>query len=295
MHDMQVIREIASGAQIHPEAHVGRWCVIGPDVHVGAGTVLADRVTVTGRTHIGRDNRVGSGSVLGAEPQDLKYRGGGTWLLIGDRNRIGHNVTAHVGTEVGGWVTFVGDDNVLDDTCHVAHDCYVSSRTHIGRGVLLAGHIVVQEGAAVEAMTGVEAFARIGRFSRIGPRTPVRRDVPPFADYYSTDYYWDPPSIRGLHEAGIVAAALPKDQEQRLRDALGWLFDRDAAMATKLDLLERGDPDPHLAYVCQFCRESLSGLYGRYRSLFRGQLPPEARQYLPTWLLETIEKEMQCL
>ncbi len=294
MADVKVVCEIAPGAQVHPDARVGRWCVIGPHARIGAGTVLASRVAVLGHTTLGRENTVGSGTVLGGDPQDLKYRGGPTVLWIGDRNRLGRNVTAHLGTEAGGWVTYIGHDNVLEDTSHVAHDCYVADRTRLGRGVLLAGHIVVQSGAAIGEMVGVHHFSRVGRFSRVGPRTPVRRDVPPFVDFYSEDYYWDPPMVRGLHEAGIAAARLPTTIEAQLRAALVWLFEDESAMTPKLDVLEAQNTDnPELAYLLQFCRQSLSGVYGRYREHFRGQIPPEAEEYLPRELLALVKIRMQ--
>jgi UDP-N-acetylglucosamine acyltransferase len=295
MAELNVLCEIAPGALIDPEARIGRWCVVGPAVRIGRGTRLHDRVTVLGRTFIGQDNVIGGGSVIGGEPQDLKYRGGVSWLVIGDRNHIGHKVTLNVGTEMGGRVTYVGNDCVLDDACHVAHDCYLADRVSLGRKVLLGGHILVQTGAVVEAMTGVQPFTRIGRYARVGARTPVRCDVPPYVDYYSEDYYWDPPKVRGLHEAGIAASGLALDRAAGLRRALEELFANEAALATKLDHVESQQPlDEEVAYLCRFCRQSLSGRYGRYRELFRDQLPPEAEEFLPADLLEQVKKEMQC-
>lgn len=295
MAEINVLREVAPEAEIHPTVRLGRWCVVGPGARIGAGTRLASRVTVSGRTVIGQDNVIESGSVVGGEPQDLKYRGGDTWLLVGDRNRIGRNATVNVGTEHGGWVTYIGSDNLLGDACHVAHDCYLGDRTRLGGKVLLAGHIVVQAGAVIEDMVGIHHFARIGRHARIGPRTPVRRDVPPYVDFYSEDYYWDPPRIRGVHAEGIAAAGLDADGEAMLRKALADLFDDESAMTTKLDQLEAGAAlTQEVVELCQFCRESLSGQYGRYRERFRGQLPPESETYLPADVLKKIQKEMGC-
>lgn len=295
MAEVNVLCEIASEAQIHPQTRIGRWCVIGPEVRLDAGTRLGDKVTVLGRTTIGRDNVIGGGSVIGGEPQDLKYRGGKTWLLVRDRNRIGRNVTINVGTEHGGWVTYVGSDNVLGNGCHVAHDCYLADRARLGPKVLLAGHIVVQTGAVIENMVGVHHFSRIGRYARVGPRTPVRRDVPPYVNFYSEDYYWDPPMVRGVHEAGIAAAPITPDGRTQLRKALAELFEDEAAMASKLARMEQAQSlTEEISALCQFCRESLAGQYGRFRERFRGQLPPEAQEFLPPELLEVIREETQC-
>lgn len=296
MSELHVLNEIAPEATIHSEATIGQWCVIGPNARIEARTTLAPRVTVMGNTTIGEDNIIESGCVIGGQPQDLKFRGENTWLLIGHRNHIGRNVTLNVGTELGGYVTYLGNDNILEDACHVAHDCFVANRVRLGRKVLLAGHIVIQDGAWVEDMTGIHHFSRIGRYAHVGPRTPVRRDVPPFTDFYSEDYYWDPPQVRGLWEAGIAAAGLDDEHEQALREALKYLFSDGQPMVTKLDELKRRWPeDATVGRLCQFCRESLSGLSGRYREQFRNCIPPEAYEYLPADLLERIEKETPCL
>jgi UDP-N-acetylglucosamine acyltransferase len=295
MTTLQVLREVAPTAQVDPTARIDRWCVIGPDVRIGPRTRLQRKVTVIGHAILGADNVVGEGSVLGADPQDLKYRGGRAWAIVGDRNRIGVNVTIHVGTEAGGRVTRVGNDSDLADGCHVAHDCFLADRVRLGRKVLLAGHVVLRTGAVIEDMTGVHHFTQVGQYARVGARTPVTRDVPPFVHYYSTDYYWDPPMVRGIHEEGIAAAALPHAEEVQLRWALAELFESEAALATMLDRVERLQPlHPATADLCRICRGSLAGLYGRYREQFRNQVPPEAREFLPDWLLAEVHKEMSC-
>jgi UDP-N-acetylglucosamine acyltransferase len=295
MSSVTVLCEVAPEAQVDPSARIDRWCVVGPHVCIGPGTQLARRVTLTGHTVIGRDNVIGEGSVVGADPQDLKYRGGLAWLLIGDRNRLGVNVTVHVGTEPGGRVTHIGSDNEIGDGSHVAHDCYLADHIRMGRKVLLAGHIVLRTGAVIEDMTGIHHFTQIGRGAHIGPRTPVTRDVPPFVHYYSEDYYWDPPMVRGIHDAGIAAAKLPAAEAAQLRWAIGELFDSESALAVMLDRVERLSPlYEATAQLCAMCRQSLSGLYGRYREQFRNQVPPEAREFLPPWLLEQVRKETPC-
>jgi len=287
--------QVADEARIHPTVRIGRWCVVGPRVQLDAGVVLEDRSVVLGRTRIGAETTIGAGSVIGDHPQDLKYRGGHTWLLVGRRNRIGRNVTIHVGTEGGGWATYVGDDCRFGDGCHVAHDCYLDDEVTLGERVLLAGHIVVGRGAVLERMTGIHHFTRIGRYCRVGPRTPVRRDVPPFTDFYSRDYYSDPPAIRGVHEAGIAAAGLDADVERALRAALTELFDTDAALATQVAALERrGAMIEVVADLCRFCRESLAGRFGRYRERFRNQTPPEAERFLPEDVRRAIAQEQSC-
>ncbi len=281
MTDPEVIREIDPSARVAAEATIGRFCVVGPDVTIGPGTVLKRRVTVIGRTTIGSANVIEEGCVLGAVPQDLKYAGGDTLLVIGHRNRFGPRVTAHIGTEAGGYVTRIGNANTLHDGCHIAHDCYVDDDTTLGRNVLLAGHVLVQSGAVMEDLVGAHHFTTIGRFARVGSRTPVRRDVPPFTFFASGDNERIPPAVRGVHEEGIKSARLSSAEESELRRALAELFDDESALQTKIEQLEKMGVEGAAAALCEFCRRSLRGVYGRYQELYRGQAPPEAAQYLP--------------
>ncbi|MCK4600931.1 MAG: acyl-ACP--UDP-N-acetylglucosamine O-acyltransferase, partial [Phycisphaerae bacterium] len=271
MPEISVVREIAPSARIAPEVEIGLYCVIGPNVTIGAGTILVRRVSVTGNTTIGSGNRFEEGCVLGSEPQDLKYAGGQTLLIIGHRNHFAQDVTIHPGTELGGYLTRIGDDNVLMDGCHVAHDCYVDDRTRLGHNVLLAGHIHVQTGAVVDGLCGLHHFVTIGRYAHVGPATPVRRDVPPFTCFCRIDNHESHPVIKGIHEEGIRSANLNSDEEKDLRRALSELFEDESALQTKIEQLVNLGVEGEAAELCRFCQRSLQGVYGRYRELYRGE------------------------
>lgn len=292
MGDVTVIREIHSSARIAPDASIGPYCCIGPDVTIGPGSKLQRRVTVTGQTTIGSGNTIEEGCVLGAVPQDLKYRGVETVLVIGHNNHLGRMVTAHIGTESGGFVTRIGDDNLLTEGCHVAHDCFVDNHTYLGRSVQLAGHIRVQSGAVVEELAGLHHFVTIGRYARVGPRTPVRRDVPPFTDFFSEDYGWSPPSVRGIHERGIASARLSPEEEAELRRALHDLFEDESALQTKIEQLENLGVEGEAKALCEFCQQSLQGRFGRFRESFRGQVPPEVLDVLPKERLAELQRRV---
>ena len=287
-----VLREIDPSAKVSPEARLGPYCVIGPDVTIGPRTVLSPRVSVTGRTVIGSANFFGEGCCLGTVPQDLKYAGGPTMLIIGHRNRFAREVTAHIGTEAGGYLTRIGDDNELRDGCHIAHDCYIADRARIGRHVLLAGHIDVQTGAVMEDLSGAHHFTTVGRYARVGPRAGVRRDVPPYTDFSESDDDPGPPRVRGVHEAGLQAAGLSADEQRELRDALRELFEDEAALQTKIEHLMNVGVEGEVAALCGFVQRSLQGIYGRHRELFRGQMPPEAEKYLPPAELARIRRHL---
>lgn len=291
--DLTVIREIAPSARIAPEAEIGPFCVIGPNVTIGPGTVFTRRVSVSGYTSIGSGNRFGEGCVIGGDPQDLKFAGGQTLVVIGHSNWFGQDVTIHPGTEVGGYVTRVGNANVVLDGGHIAHDCYVDNRTHIGRNALLAGHIHVQTGAVVGDLVGVHHFVTVGRFARIGPGSPVRRDVPPFTYFCHTGDFGSTPTTRGIHEEGIAAARLDEEEEKELRRALSELFEDEAALQTKIEQLVNLGVEGEAAELCLFCQQSLKGVFGRYRELFRGKIPPEAYEYLTPEKRSKIERGVQ--
>ncbi len=281
MADISIIREIDPSARIAPDAVIGSFCVVGPNVTIGPGTVLVRRVSVTGHTHIGSGNYFDEGCVMGVAPQDLKYKGGATYLIIGHRNRFSRKVTAHIGTEAGGNLTYIGNDNRLMDGSHIAHDCYVDNHTRLGRNVLLGGHVRIQDGAVIEDMVGCQHFTTIGRYARVGHRTPVRRDVPPFTNFYSEDYDWSPPAVRGAHEAGIKSARLSSAAEKELRWALKELFQDEAALQTKIEQVVNMGVEGEVARLCEFCQQSLQGVFGRHRETYRGKVPPEALEHLP--------------
>ena len=286
--EISVIREIDPRVHISDEARIGPYCTIGPDVSIDAGTIVKDRVTIVGRTIIGKNNVIEHGSVLGAFPQDLKYQGKPTYLIIGDGNYIGPNVTAHVGTELGGYITRIGNNNFIDAAAHVAHDCYIDDNTYLAPAVLLAGHIRIETGAVLEEMVGVHHFTTIGRFSKVSARTAVTRDVPPFTIFGTgKENPTLPAVILGAHHEGIEKANLQKQDRDALYKAVEEIFCDGSPIRIKIDrILNQRGVSEVVKTLCEFCLKSLSGKYGRQREAFRGKIPPEAREYL-----HLIEKE----
>jgi UDP-N-acetylglucosamine acyltransferase len=291
MSNLAVIREVDHLARLAPTAVVGPYCVVGPHVTIGPHTVLERRVIVSGHTTIGSNNFIGEGCVLGADPQDLKYGGGTTLLTIGHRNRFGRCVTAHIGTETGGYLTRIGNDNTLGDGCHIAHDCYVDDRATLGRNVLLAGHIRVETGSKLDDMSAVHHFVTIGRYANVGRCMPVRRDVPPYTRFEGRGNDITP-TVTGIHEQGVQNAGLSKDDQQELRRALKDLFSEETALQTRIEQLVNLGVEGEVAYLCEFCQQSLQGVYGRHREQYRGKVPPEAMQHLPVEILQAIRRAM---
>lgn len=171
---------IEAGAVIGPDCRIGPFCIVGPKVVLGRGVELKSHVVVTGQTEIGDETVVFPFTTLGEIPQDLKFRGEETRLVIGARNRIRENVTMNTGTEGGGGVTRVGDDGLFMAGSHVAHDCQIGNHVILVNNAALAGHCVLEDEVIVGGLSGVHQFVRIGRGAMIGAVTMVTADVIPY-------------------------------------------------------------------------------------------------------------------
>jgi UDP-N-acetylglucosamine acyltransferase len=172
---------IDPGARIAESAEIGPYCIIGADVEIGARTRLMAHLYLEGPTRIGEDNLFYPFSSIGVASQDLKYKGERAETRLGDRNRIREFVTIHRGTQGGGLVTSIGNDNLLMTYSHVAHDCRIGDHVILGNSVGLAGHVTIDDWVDVSPFSGVHQFCRLGRHSFIGPYSVVKQDVMPYS------------------------------------------------------------------------------------------------------------------
>ncbi|NKB16849.1 MAG: acyl-ACP--UDP-N-acetylglucosamine O-acyltransferase [Sphingomonadales bacterium] len=156
---------------------VGPFCVVGPLVRIGRGTVLTNSVTVVGKVTIGEGNKIFPGAVIGGDPQDLKYKGEPTRLVIGRGNTFRECVTIHRGTMGGGGETRIGDRNLFMAYAHVAHDCVIADRVIMTNNVMLGGHVTVGERAFLGGGSAVHQFCRIGRIAMVGGMARIVQDV----------------------------------------------------------------------------------------------------------------------
>ncbi len=169
-------------ARVAESAEIGPYSIVGADVEIGARTKLMAHVFMEGPLTVGEDNVFFPYCSVGAAPQDLKYRGERSWTRIGHRNKIREFVTIHRGTEGGGMLTSVGDDNLLMAYVHVAHDAHIGDRTVLANAVTLGGHVTVGDWAVIGAATGLHQFCRVGRHAIIGGYSVITRDVLPFSN-----------------------------------------------------------------------------------------------------------------
>jgi len=168
-------------ARIDETAEIGPFCVIGSAVEIGRQTRLMANVFVEGPIRIGEQNTFYPYSSVGVAPQDLKYKGEQSETRIGNRNRIREFVTIHRGTEGGGMLTEIGDDNLVMAYTHIAHDVRLGSHTVLSNGVTFGGHVVVEDWAVIGAWSGVHQFCRIGKHAMIGGYSVITQDVMPYS------------------------------------------------------------------------------------------------------------------
>ena len=167
-------------AELHSSVTVGPYTTIGPHVKVGAGTTIAGHCVIEGHTTIGQDNHIFQFSSLGAAPQDKKYAGEPTQLVMGDRNTIREFCTFNLGTAQDAGLTRIGDDNWIMAYVHIAHDCVLGNQITMANNATLAGHVVVGDWATIGGLTGVLQRMRIGAHTMVGFASHVGKDVPPF-------------------------------------------------------------------------------------------------------------------
>ncbi len=167
-------------AKISDNVVIGPYCIIGPDVEIGANSVLYSHVNITGNTKIGENNLIYPFSSIGTHPQDLKFKGEKNSLIIGNDNKFREYVNINPGTELGGGITRIGDNNLFMVYCHVAHDCLISNNIVLANNVQVGGHVTIQNNAIVGGSCAIHQFSRIGEAAMIGGMTGVLSDVIPF-------------------------------------------------------------------------------------------------------------------
>ncbi|MDQ3056384.1 MAG: acyl-ACP--UDP-N-acetylglucosamine O-acyltransferase [Pseudomonadota bacterium] len=207
-------------AQLGAGVEVGAFCLVGPDVVIGDGTQIGPHCSLHGPMQIGRDNRILGHAALGGEPQDKKYRGERSELVIGDRNTIREFVTINRGTGAGDGMTRIGDDNWILAYAHIAHDCRVGSHTVFSNNATLAGHVEVGDHVILSGFAGIHQFCRIGAHAFIGMGALVNGDVPPFVMVAAGEYG----RPRGVNSEGLKRRGFDSDRIAAIKRAYRALY-----------------------------------------------------------------------
>ena len=206
-------------AEIDGDVEIGPYCVIGAGVRIGKGSRVHSHAVITGRTTLGEGNVVFPFASIGTIPQDLKYKGEPSELLIGNRNTIREYVSLNPGTTAGGMVTRVGDQNLLMMQCHIAHDCLLGDRNVVANGATLGGHVVIEDFVIVGGLVGIHQFVRIGTGAILGAGSMVSKDVPPYCNATG-----DRAKLHGLNLEGLKRRGFDRTVIALLRKAYRIVF-----------------------------------------------------------------------
>ncbi|OWQ54502.1 acyl-[acyl-carrier-protein]--UDP-N-acetylglucosamine O-acyltransferase [Stenotrophomonas maltophilia] len=227
---------IDPSATLAADVRVGAFCLIGADVEIGAGTEIGPHCSIHGPTRIGRNNRFIGHAAIGGEPQDKKYKGERTELLIGDDNVIREFVTINRGTAGGGGITTVGNDNWMLAYTHVAHDCHVGDHCVFSNNTTLAGHVTVGDYVIISGFAGAHQFCRIGAHAFLGMGALTNGDVPPFT-MVGSDTLGRP---RGINSEGLKRRGFDAERIASIKRAYRTLYVAGLPLAeAKLQLAEQ--------------------------------------------------------
>ena len=210
---------IDSKAELASDVEVGPYSVIGPKVKIGSGTKIGSHTIIEGHTTIGKDNHFAHFAAIGGPPQDMKYRGEPTQLVIGDRNTIREFTTIHTGTAQDEGITRIGDDNWIMAYVHIAHDCQIGNHTIFSSNAQIAGHVHVNDWAIMGGMSGVHQFVRIGQHAMLGGASALVQDIPPFVIAAG-----DKASSHGINVEGLKRRGFSSETISDLRQAYKVLY-----------------------------------------------------------------------
>lgn len=196
---------VAREAEIGPGVEIGPYSVIGSHVTIGENTWVGPHVVIDGRTTIGRENQIFQFASIGAIPQDKKYRGEESQLIIGDHNAIREFATLHLGTAGGGMVTRIGNHNLLMNYSHVAHDCQIGDHAVLANSATLAGHIAIEDYVTVGGLVAIHQFTRIGESALLAGGAMVSQDVPPYCVATGDRAHLSGLNLIGLKRRGFTA------------------------------------------------------------------------------------------
>jgi UDP-N-acetylglucosamine acyltransferase len=243
-------------AKLHDSVEVGPYSIIGPKVRIGAGCRIGPHTVLDGDTTLGERNRVFQFASVGAIPQDLKYAGEDTKLVIGDDNQIREFATIHIGTAGGGGVTRAGNKNLFMAYSHVAHDCVIGNDCVMANCATLAGHVLVRNHVTLGGLSAIHQFTRIGDYAFIAGGAMVAMDVPPYCTAQG-----DRAELVGLNSVGLARHGFTEEQINRIKDAYKILFRSKLGLneaIAKLEAEHAGHPE--IEALLDFVEDSKRGL-----------------------------------
>lgn len=245
---------VADGARLGENVSIGAFCCVGSDVVLDDGVVLHSHVVVEGRTRVGANTRIFPFASIGHIPQDLKYKGEASELVIGRDNTIREHVTMNPGTEGGGMVTRVGNHGLFMASSHVAHDCQIGDHVIFVNNATLGGHVEVGDWVILGGLSAVHQFVRIGKHAMIGGMSGIEADVIPYGTVIGNRA-----RLSGLNVVGLKRRGFSRDVIHALRNAYRLLFAQEGTMAERLeDVAEQFSDNEPVMEIVDFIRAASS-------------------------------------
>jgi len=242
-------------AKLADDIEVGPYAIIGPNAEIAKGAVIGSRVTIDGYTAIGERTRIFTGAVIGSPPQDLKYKGQKTFLVIGKNNIIREYVTMNPGTAEG-TSTSVGDGNLFMAYAHVAHNCVIGSNCIIANLGTFAGHVTLEDRVIIGGLAAVHQFVRVGKMAIIGGCSKVVQDIPPFSTCDG-----NPARVYGLNLVGLRRAGMPKKAQTELKKAFRILFHSGLILKHSVEKVKKEvELIEEVKYLLNFLKDSERGI-----------------------------------
>ncbi|MGP9788433.1 acyl-ACP--UDP-N-acetylglucosamine O-acyltransferase [Roseinatronobacter sp. NSM] len=248
IHPMAIVED---GATIGPDCTIGPFAIIGPEVTLGRGVTVKPHALVTGWTQIGDESIIFSFASVGEIPQDLKYAGERTRLIVGKKCRIRENATLHTGTDGGGGVTRLGDNCLIMAGAHVGHDAQIGDNVILANFAGVAGHTTIETNAIIGALAGIHQFVRIGEGAMIGGLTRITHDVMPFGLVAGPDG-----TLQGLNLVGLRRRGMARDDISALRAAYARLATEDGSLADMAQALLLDSSSEAVQQVARFFTEN---------------------------------------
>jgi len=246
---------VDSSAELNNGVSIASGAIIGPNVVIDSGTQIGPNAVVEGKTQIGKNNKVFPNVFIGLEPQDLKYKGAPTEVIIGDNNTFRECVTINKATDEGE-KTIIGNNNLLMAYSHIGHNCELGNEIVLSNSVQVAGHVKIEDKAIVGGCLGIHQFVHIGYLAMIGGMTRVDRDVPPFCLAEG-----HPGRIRGLNRIGIKRSGLIENKDfdlKLLQNTWNLLFKSKDVISISLEIAMKEKLDLSSSKICNFLKDSIS-------------------------------------
>lgn len=246
---------VDSKAELGENVTIGPFAIIGPDVKIGSGSIIDGFAQVVGTTRIGKNCHIFSYAAIGNPPQDLKYKGERSFLIVGDGNVIREFVTMNVGTEKDS-KTIIGNNNLVMAYSHIAHDCLIGDNNVLANCATLAGHVTIEDRVTVGGIVAIHQFCRLGKLSIVGGCSKVVQDVPPFS---MSDGH--PSAVCGLNTIGLRRAKIPSESLSSLKKAFKVLFFDNHSLDKAKELVESEiSGSKEIEYLLQFISSSKRGI-----------------------------------